>query len=1060
MKVIKRNGNEEDFCLDNIINAIKKANKATKDNGLTPLSDEKENKVILTVQKKLEPFDKISVEDIQDMVEDSLIKHNCYDVAKSYIKFRENKKQNKKFSSDEEEIMTVLDGTNESVKQDNANKNSDFLGTQRDYMAGKKSKTIVKKTWSKRIMDLHKRGVIHVHDTDYRAMRMTNCCLINLKDMFKNGFMLNSTLIHEPSDFATACNLAAQIALHVCSSQYGGQTMSWSHISSFVKKTRIKFVNEVTEEFKLLDLNVNNEYIKKIAEERTLKEIKRGVKTFQYQILTLSGTNGQSPFISMAINFEECESKEDREDLYLVAKEVFEQRIRGIEDSHGNRVSPLFPKLLYFLDEYTSENGEYFDKLIPLILECENERMSPDFISTKVQKKLKGNNIGYPCMGSLFGEAIVSIKIGDVEYNNIEIQNAFNLIGNHIKRTVSGFSMCNRDENGHTIKPKNSLRGVCGIYKLTHLPTGKFYVGSSKDLGRRKSEHFHSMKKKGTLGDNYFVNDFDTNNLKFEVLETCNADNLLETEYKYTTHKDDNCVNVVDCRRNGNIDFDGNAHRSHGKFIQMINNRGYSYIHTVNTGDVFVKSRNEWTPVRNILKNDPEKSHFDMYEIVFENKGIVKKIICTQDHPLHTQNGRVETQCLTTDDYLFDSETYEHCKILSINKIDNECVTYDFTVDNDLFDVNGIISHNCRSFLTTEGSYFENGVEKKCNENFYGRHNNGVITINLPYVALESKKEFNNQLVDEIGLQKPLKDIFFEKLNDYLEIIYNDGFVQTYKRLKGTKAKVAPILWMWGGLTRKDSEDTIDDVITGWRSTYSLGYVGLWETTIAITEKNLIDEKEFGLSILEFFNKKHEEWHTRLMDENISNSFLNTSSYGTPEENTTEKFANALKRDFDIIEGVNDHNYVTNSYHVRPNYRIDAFHKLENEAPFLALSTGGAVSYVEIPDMKENPFVIESVINHMYNTILYSEFNIRKDKCYKCGYDSEIPLVSQNGKLIWKCPSCGNKDTKSMSILRRMCGYIANADNGVAQGRLSDINDRVLHLGSGRTQDQNGNLII
>ena len=780
MKVIKRNGNEVDFCIDKIINAIKKANKATIDNGLIPLTEDKESKVISTVQKRLEVFDKISVEDIQDMVEDSLIKHNCYDVAKSYIKFRENKKQNKKYSQDEEKIISTLDGTNESVKQDNSNKNVELLSTQRDYMAGIKSKTIVRKTWSKRIMDLHDKGVIHIHDTDYRAMRMTNCCLINLKDMLKNGFMLNGTFITTPSLFSIASNHGSQIALHVSSSQYGGQTMSWAHIARYVHSSRVIFRHQNIERLdSIIDLiptNILKKIVRKLIRNKKIvdaltyvdvyRDIKKGVKTFQYQTNTISGSNGQSPFISMAINFAECEDEEHKEDLYLVTKEIFRQRIKGVLGLNKKRVSSLFPKLLYFLDEDTAEGGKYFDKLMPLVCECENERMSPDFISSKVQKKLKGVKIPYPCMG-------------------------------------------------------------------------------------------------------------------------------------------------------------------------------------------------------------------------------------------------------------------------------------------------------CRSFLTTEGSYFENGVEKKCNENFYGRHNNGVITINLPYVALESKKEY-----EESDKSNSLKDIFYKKLNDYLEIIYTDGFVQTYNRLKGTKAKVAPILWMWGGLTRKNAEDTIDDVICGWRSTYSLGYVGLWETSIAITNKNHIEDKSFAIEVLEFFNKKHDEWHKRLIDENNKNSFLNTSSYGTPEESTTEKFANALKRDFDVVEGVNDHNFVTNSYHIIPSYEtkegrgIDAYHKLEHESQFLSLSTGGAVSYVEIADMKDNLDVIESVINYMYNTILYAEFNIRKDICYKCGFEGEIDMIKNNGKLIWECPMCKNTNTKEMSILRRCCGYIFDASAGACQGRLSDINARKLNLGGGRTKNQNGDLII
>ena len=731
MKTIKRDGTEEDFNLVKIINAVKKANNSVEKD--KQLDSERLEKIISTVQKKLEGFKTIKVEDIQDMVESSLVRHNCYDVAKAYIIYRDNKKKDKKYTEDEEKIIAVCECKNEDVKQDNANKNPVFLGTQRDYIAGTKCKTIGRKKLPKKIVEAHDKGLIHWHDMDYNpTMRMTNCCLVNLKDMLKNGFMLNSTFIHTPSSFSKACNLACQIALHVCSSQYGGQTMSWAHLAEYVDISRKNIRKEVEDELK--GLNISLSKINEIVEKRVRKEVEMGVKTLQYQILTLSGTNGQSPFISMAMNFDECESNKHKEDLAIVIEEVLKQRMKGVLDSEGNRVSPLFPKLLYFLDDETMKGGKYHN-LTLLARDCNNERVSPDFISSKVQKKLKHINHSYPCMG-------------------------------------------------------------------------------------------------------------------------------------------------------------------------------------------------------------------------------------------------------------------------------------------------------CRSFLTTEGSYIENGVEKRCDENFYGRHNNAGITINLPYVALESKGDI---------------DKFWKILDERLELIYQ-GFVERYKSLKGTKAEVAPILWMWGGLTRKKADETIDDVITGWRSTYSLGYVGLWETSLYMTKKNLVEDSSFALSILNFFNKKHNEWHKRLMDKNNPNSFLNTSSYGTPEEQTTTKFACALKRDFGVVEGVSDHDYVTNSYHVNPNYEIDAFNKLKVESEFLSLSTGGAVSYIEIPNMSKNMTALEDVIEYIGDTILYAECNVRRDICYCCNYKGEIKIVNDNGKRVWECPSCKNRDTSKMYILRRVCGYIGNANTGASQGRMADYEARVLHL--------------
>lgn len=1049
-KVIKRNGKEVNFDEEKIRRVIKLANNNKDVPEEKRMNEEQIEKVFQAAIKKLEPMNNVKVEDIQDIVENSLMLKNHYEIARSYILFRNEKKKNKKFTDTEEKIISVIDGTNESVKQDNANKNPDMLPTQRDYMAGTISKELVKKTWSKTIMNLHNKGVIHIHDTDYRAMRMTNCCLVNLKYMFEHGFMLNSTFIHTPSGFFVACTQATQIAQHVCSQQYGGQTMSWAHIAPFVNKSRIKFIEEVKNQLEEAGISSSEEQIKNIAESRVLDEIKRGVKTVQYQILTLSGTNGQSPFISMAINFEECENKQERDDLLLITEEVFRQRLRGVEDEHGNRVSAIFPKILFFLDEYTTEGGEYFDRLMPLICECENNRMSPDFISTKIQKKLKNNSVGYPCMGAACGYETVSIKIDDVEYNNIMIKDAFEIIRKY-----------NKKHNNSKRPQFSEFKNKCGVYKITHIPTGKYYIGSSKDIRRRICEHRYSTRHYGKLGELYFIDDFDLNNFKYEILKECSVDDLWEEESKFVNLKDDNCVNHKDPKNNGNFTEINRIKALNGEKYSDYENKAYTWWEDVN--GVYIKSRGEWEVIEKISYNDKD-SPLAIYDISYIINGEEKTVSITEDHPLHTKRGRIVACELKEGDIIFDASSYEEYKITSVVRTNKREKTYDFTTSNDMFDLSGIISHNCRSFLTTEGQYIEDGQIKKCNENFYGRHNNGVITINLPYVALEAKKTYNEMLND--GLEASLNSIFFDKLDEYLEIIYYEGFIQTYNRLKGTKAKVAPILWVWGALAHLDPEDVIDSLITGWRSTYSLGYVGLWETSIAITGKDHVEDSRFAKSILEFFNKKHEEWHKRLMIEGDENSFLNTSSYGTPEENTTEKFANALKRDFDIIKGVNDHGFVTNSYHIIPSYSpnkdgrgIDAFRKLEHESQFLSLSTGGAVSYVEIADMEDNLPVIEAVINHMYNTILYAEFNIRKHMCYNCGYSGEIPLVrNEYGKLLYKCPSCGNIDTSKMNILTRACGYVFNAANGAAQGRYEDIYARLLNLGGGRTYNQFGKI--
>lgn len=724
MKLIKRNGQEQDFDLSKIRRVINLANKEVPVNSQVTNIEE----IVSYVSALIGEVNYTTVEAVQDKVEEALMHYNYYDVAKHYIIYRETKKNKKKFTEDEEKIISICNGTSDQVKGDNSNKDPRRVSTQRDYIAGTMCKTLGRKVLPKDIVEAHDKAQIHFHDMDYSpVLRMSNCCLVNFKDMLENGFNLNNTHIDTPKSFRTACNLACQIFLHVSQQQYGGMTGSWAHLAKYVQASREKIsrnfsmVEDETLRNQLIDSSLRN-------------EIKEGVQTFQYQIITLSGAS-QTPFSSMSMNFDECESEQHEKDLAMVIEEVLNQRISGFTDSHGLNVSPIFPKLLYFLDECNAEEGSKYFYLTELAAKCVSKRMAPDFISSKVQREIKGIEHTYPCMG-------------------------------------------------------------------------------------------------------------------------------------------------------------------------------------------------------------------------------------------------------------------------------------------------------CRSFLTTEGSYMDNGVEKKCSETFYGRHNNGVVTINLPYVALESEKNMEK---------------FWEILDDRLELCYR-ALVERYKALKGTKASAAPILWMEGALARKKADDTIDDLITGFRCTYSLGYVGLWETVYYMTGKTLLDNREFALSILKFFQEKHKEWHTRLMDSNNPNSFLNTSSYGTPEENFTDRAARALQSKFGIIEGVTDHDYVTNSYHINPSYKIDAFSKLQFESEFQNLSTGGAISYVELPNMSNNIGALLDVIHYMYENVLYSECNLRIDKC-TCGYEGEINLLrDENGKYYWQCPNCKTTEPSRMSILRRVCGYIGNVETGMSNGRLSDISNRVLHL--------------
>lgn len=1092
MKARKRDGTEEEFNIVKIINAIKKANKATEENKLEPLTDEKFEKVLKTVEKKLEPFSTVSVEDIQDMVEDSLIKHNCYDVAKCYIKYREMKKQNKKFNSIEEQAISLVNGTNDELRGDNANKRVDLNSSQRDYLAGIVCKSLAKKTLSKDIVQAHNDGWIHYHDLDYSPlMHLHNCDLINVEDMLKNGFQMGDVHIDTPKTFTNACNLLAQINLIVSGSQYGGATVSWSHLLFIVERSREYYRKVIFNLFKSLHISWIPKKIKNnIVEFFVKQDIHTGIKTYQYQILCHSSSNGQTPFVSNNLCLREAETEQELKDFAFIIEEIFKRRIKGVKNESGKYISPLFPKLLYWQCEGLNvEKTDPYYYLTELACECVAKRMQPDFKSEKMCRNVKHGQI-IPSMGAVRGDGIVSIKIEDTEYNNITIEKAFKLVAK-ANKLKGGF-----------IYDTSSLQNKIGVYKITHIPSGKYYVGSSKNVGRRCTEHRYSIRRKGCLGDNYFINDFDVNNFKFDLLEECNLDNILECEFSYTNLNDTNCVNHKDCRNNGNFthEFSGDYTVNHGKY-STFENRGYSLVEKVGDNkNIFVKSNNQWIPIRSILRNDPKKSHFDMYEITFIRNGIENKISITQDHPLHTQNGRVIAENLTLDDYLFDSVTYDKCQIVKIEKTNEECFTYDFEVDNDLFDLNGIISHNCRSLLSDIWEETEYPIETKFYYQFnekdnvhyedaygnnfnydsshksfyndlkdaiyiceneksdlkniivnfrgnsgwvishtdttvtilkpivYGRWNEGVVSLNLPMCALKSKTENLN---------------FYDVLDEKMELC-RKALHTRHESICKIIAKNSPILWQHGALYRLNANDRIEDLIKKHpqRPSISLGFAGLCETCWALINKsNTSDEgQKLCCDILTHINNKLDLWKKE--------DGLNYALYGTPEENLTSKFSMALQKNFGLIEHITDKDYVVNSYHIDPREQIDAFSKLKIESQYLNLCKGGAVSYIEVPNMTKNINALKSVVRYMYDNIYYAEINTKLDTCYKCGFQGEIELTkTSNGNFKFKCPNCGNENDNEMNCVRRICGYLGTVNSGnTNHGRLDDIYNRVLHL--------------
>ena len=725
-RVIKRNGEEVSFDLSKIISAISKANRE-----VDPIHRMNEYQIMAIAEKIAQQTEEamhaVNVEDIQNMVETGIMEMRGYEVAQKYVRYRYKRELTRKSNTTDNGILALIEHLNEEVKQENSNKNPVINSTQRDYMAGEVSKDLSRRVLlPEEIVRAHEAGIIHFHDMDYYAQKEHNCDLINLEDMLQNGTVISETMIEKPHSFFTACNVTTQIVAQVASNQYGGQSFTLSHLAPFVDVSRQKLRKSVIEERIEAGESLDEEIIRKVTEHRLKEEVKNGIQTIQYQLITLMTCNGQAPFVTVFMYLDEVPEGQTREDLALIIEEVLRQRMQGVKNEKGVWITPAFPKLIYVLDEDNiTENSKYWH-LTELAAKCTAKRMVPDYISAKIMRELKQGDV-YPCMG-------------------------------------------------------------------------------------------------------------------------------------------------------------------------------------------------------------------------------------------------------------------------------------------------------CRSFLTVEDSQRnEDGSHK-----FYGRFNQGVVTINLVDVACSSQGSMEE---------------FWKILDERLELCHR-GLRCRHERLLGTVSAVAPILWQNGALARLKKGEKIDKLLYNGYSTISLGYAGLYEMCVRMTGKSHTDPeaKPFALAVMQHLNDKCREWREA---EHISYSV-----YGTPMESTTYRFAKCLQRRFGIIPGVTDKNYITNSYHVHVTEEIDAFHKLKFESEFQKLSPGGAVSYVEVPNMQENIPAVLSVMKYIYENIMYAELNTKSDYCEKCGYDGEIRIIEdESGKLIWECPNCGNRDQNLLSVARRTCGYIGTQFWN--QGRTQEIKDRVLHLSTG-----------
>ena len=732
MKVIKRNGTEVVFDIGKIISAVTKANESVEESArMTPLQIQRIAEFVELSCLKMNRSP--SVEEIQDLVEYQIMAHGAYEVAKNYVTYRYTRSLIRRSNTTDDKILSLIECCNEEAKQENSNKNPVVNSTQRDYMAGEVSRDLSERLLLPQdIVDAHREGIIHFHDSDYFAQHMHNCDLVNLEDMLQNGTVITGTLIERPHSFSTACNIATQIIAQVASNQYGGQSISLAHLAPFVDVSRRKIRKVVEQEMVAIGVDPGEEKVSQLVESRLRDEVRRGVQTIQYQVLTLLTTNGQAPFVTVFMYLGEAKNDQERKDLALIIEETLEQRYQGVKNEDGVWITPAFPKLIYVLEEDNIHEDSPYWYLTKLAAKCTARRMVPDYISAKKMLELKGDV--YTCMG---------------------------------------------------------------------------------------------------------------------------------------------------CR---------------------------SFL----------------TPDR------------------FTDAGIGN--------------------------------------------------------------------------IANAGNY-EPGKHK-----YYGRFNQGVVTINLPDVALSSGGD---------------KEKFWQIFDERLELCHR-ALLCRHERLKGTLSDVAPILWQYGACARLKKGETIDELLYHGYSTISLGYAGLYECVKYMTSKSHTDPEAtpFALSVMQHMNDACKKWKAE--------SDIDFSLYGTPLESTTYKFAKCLQRRFGVIEGITDKGYITNSYHVHVTEPINAFDKLKFEAQFQHLSPGGAISYVEVPDMQNNLEAVLQVMKFIYDNIIYAELNTKSDYCQVCGWDGEIQIQEENGKLVWTCPKCGNTDQDKMNVARRTCGYIGTQFWN--QGRTQEIRDRVLHL--------------
>ena len=962
-QVVKRDGQIVDFDQTKIENAVNAAFKAAY--GKLFDDDCKISEEIATCISDSKA-DVMEVEDIQDKVEYLLMQYEEYKVAKAYIKYRYDRELKRKANTTDKTILELVRGENKYYKTENSNKNHKLVTTQRDYIAGETSRDLTMRVLlPKEIVRAHESGEIHFHDADYFLEdTRTNCSLINLKDQLDNGTVVNGKMIESPHKLLTAMTITTQIITAVASSQYGGTTVTMTHLAPYVRKSYEKYLRVYREMFEeeFDDPELVDKLVKKFADKALKKEIEDAVQTFNYQINSMSTTNGQTPFVTVFLYL--GEDKEYTKEVAMLTEEFFKQRLLGIKNEAGVYVTQEFPKLIYVAEEQNiHEDSEYF-WLTKLAAKCMAKRMVPDIISEKKMFELKEGNC-FPSMGCVDGHSVIDYKFNDERYVE-SFERAWN--------RLSGIFEVKLQDDG-----MNHYIDTPGIEIWDNKE--KKYVKQYRIIRNTQSEWYRVSFTGGRYLDV-------TNDHPFEIIGkgVVKAENLRigDKLYKRNANEDIN-INVKDVDENS-----------------IMWNMGFNIKESLPLPQsVFNASLTEKLNfVSGLIASKANKSQSDSFVIELNNESLaLQELVLLNELNLHPEIYKVSDDLIkiifNDTIHKVDLNESEISEVISIEAYSVEKYSYDVTTESEHFTVNEVYSHNCRSFLAP-------WKNEKGEYQFYGRFNIGVVTINLVDVALSSHGDMEK---------------FWEIFEDRLENLCHTALQCRINKLKGTLSDVAPILWQHGAFARLKKGEPIDKLMYRGYASISLGYAGLYECVKYMTGKSHTDGAEgeqFGLEVMDYMNKKCDQWKK---EENIGYSI-----YGTPIESTTYKFAKSNRKKFGVIEGITDRDYITNSYHVPVFEEIDWFEKLRIESIFQAKSTGGAVSYVEGDDLQDNEDLVVQIIQYIYETILYAELNIKSDYCQVCGYDGEISLLEENEELVWECPCCHNRDQSKMNVTRRTCG--------------------------------------